>query len=110
MLGPELVSFGSLPSLPGWLLVLLATLAVVQVVLDLYSLLDLWRRPGAEVAINRWIWTAIILLVNPLGAILYLLIGRRPGPPVEQGTQAGAGATRTSEIVDSLYGPPKPQP
>lgn len=92
-------------SLPTGLLVVVVVLGLVQLTLDVVALVDLVRRPLDRVALgNKWVWVAIILLVNLLGAILYLAVGRRPAqaapvpPPARQAPAAGT-------IADALYGP-----
>ena len=95
---------GDLSSLPPALLIGLAVLVVVQVGLIVIALIDLYRRPLAAVNLgNKWVWVAIILLVNLLGPILYLLVGRRSVAPAEEPTPA---PTRTKrDIAEALYGP-----
>jgi hypothetical protein len=107
--GVELVGLGGASPLAGWVIAVVAVLAAVEILLDVYALLDLWRRPADQVTTNKWIWAAIILLVNLLGAILYLVVGRRPAPAADQGMPVPTVPRRNNEIVDSLYGPPKPQ-
>jgi len=66
---------------------------------------DLVRRPVDRVALgNKWVWVAIILLVNLLGAILYLAVGRKPAPVAEV-PEPTRLAPRAGSIADSLYGP-----
>jgi NADH:ubiquinone oxidoreductase subunit 6 (subunit J) len=92
-----------LSTIPGWILVLVGALAIVQITLDLIALIDLYRRPTARVTFaNKWIWVAIILLVNTLGAIFYLAIGRRPAAGADN---AAAPAVSIEEVGDALYGP-----
>ncbi|MHB1491063.1 MAG: PLD nuclease N-terminal domain-containing protein [Cellulomonas sp.] len=78
---------------------------VIQLTLDVVALVDLVRRPVDRVAMgNKWIWVAIILLVNLLGAILYLVAGRKPEPAAEVPLPSAPSASRTASIADSLYG------
>lgn len=106
-----MIELASLAATPPALLAVLAVLAVVQVVLDLVALIDLYRRPTSEVVTgNKWIWVAIIVLVNILGAILYFAIGRRPPPAAEPERAPGQESERVEKIVDSLYGPPADPP
>ncbi|MFH1104289.1 MAG: PLD nuclease N-terminal domain-containing protein [Actinomycetota bacterium] len=54
----------------------LAPILVLAVAFDAYCLVDAAR---SEVQIlPRWAWILVILLVNPLGGIAYLLMGRIP--------------------------------
>ena len=85
-------------------LVVLGLLVIVEVGLDLVALVDLYRRPTDRVLLeNKWLWLAIILLVNLIGAIIYLAVGRKPAPAVDMAAKPSQPA-RTSDIVDSLYG------
>jgi hypothetical protein len=99
----------SLMSLPVGLLVALGVLAVVEITLDVVALVDLYRRPAARVVFgNKWIWVAIIILVNIVGAILYLAIGRKPaaatGPADTASARAATPAPAAESIANSLYG------
>ena len=94
----------NLSTLPTGVIVALAVLLLVQVTLDVIALVDLYRRPVARVMLgNKWIWVVIILLVNLLGAILYLLVGRKPAAVGD--VPAAAPSMRTESIAESLYGP-----
>ena len=97
----------SLAELSAPVLVAVALLGLVQVGLAVFALVDLYRRPVAQVAPgNKWIWVAIIVLVNFLGAILYLAIGRQPAPSADVSSQASRPREEVDKIVDSLYGTP----
>lgn len=104
-----------LGSLPPSLLVVLGVLALVQLALDVVALVDLARRPRKSVLFaNKWVWLAIIVLVNVIGPILYLAVGRTQGSPLQDtwttpGTIAGTGAGPASSIADELYGRPGDQ-
>ena len=92
-------------SLPTGFLVVLIVVGVVQLTLDVVALVDLVRRPVDRVALgNKWVWVAIILLVNLLGAILYLVVGRKPAPAADV-PSPGPASMRPASIADSLYGP-----
>ncbi len=61
--------------------VLIAPLVVLSLALMLFSLRDLYRRPGSGVTGgNRWAWGAVILFGNTVGSILYLSLGRQEPP------------------------------
>ncbi len=97
-----------LSDLPVGVLVVLGVAGLVQLTLDVVALVDLVRRPVDRVALgNKWVWVAIILLVNLLGAILYLVVGRKPAPAAEvplPSASSASSASRTEGIADSLYG------
>ncbi len=95
----------NLTSVPGWVLVVLGLLAVAQITLDVVALLDLYRRPNQQLVFgNKWIWVVIVLLVNTLGAIIYLVAGRKPAAIAENARTASPPA-RIQNIADTLYGP-----
>lgn len=49
----------------------------VEVVLTTVALVDLARRPGSQVRGSKARW-ALACLVQPVGPIAYLTVGRRP--------------------------------
>jgi hypothetical protein len=94
----------ALLSLPPAVLVGLGALAVVQIVLYVVSFVDLYKRPVEQLLIpNKWICAAIILFVTTIGAIFYLVAGRRPAPAAEARPESPVSA-RASDAVDLLYG------
>ncbi|MFC5502653.1 PLD nuclease N-terminal domain-containing protein [Lysinimonas soli] len=97
-----------LSTIPLGVLIGLGVVLLLEITLDVIALVDLYRRPVASVALgNKWIWVAVILLVNLIGAILYFAIGRRPAPAVEQPSAGPSAPERTrsaAEIADALYG------
>lgn len=97
----------NLSTLPVGVLVILGVLLLAQLTLDVIALVDLVRRPRARVAFgNKWVWVAIILLVNVIGAILYLAIGRKPTPLAEGEQSVAAGGASMTSLADALYGEP----
>jgi NADH:ubiquinone oxidoreductase subunit 6 (subunit J) len=96
----------NLPAIPLWAVVALGVLAVVQITLDVIALVDLYRRPVKQVVLgNKWIWVAIVLLVNTVGAIIYLVVGRKPVAMPENAAPSASPSVRTEDIADALYGP-----
>lgn len=94
----------TLADLPTGALVAIGVLGVVQLVLDVVAIVDLVRRPTDRVAGgNKWIWVAVILLVNTIGAIVYLAVGRKAAPAADVPTAPASGAS-TASIADALYG------
>lgn len=95
---------GNLSTAPVSVLVVLGIVVVVELGLDIFALVDLYRRPTAQVVgENKWLWLAVIVLVNLLGAIIYLAVGRNPAPARDAALRSSS--ERTRDIVDSLYGP-----
>lgn len=89
----------------GVALVVVIVLLAVQLALDVIALVDLVRRPVERVTLgNKWVWVAIILLVNLIGAILYLAVGRKPAP-VSEAPAPGPLGPRAGSVADALYGP-----
>ena len=98
-----------LSSLPGWAWIVIAAIAVVQVTLDVIALVDLYRRPADRVLTgNKWVWLAVILLANLLGAILYLVVARKPAVLAESATAPRRPSTSPDAVADALYGPAIP--
>ena len=94
-------------TIPVWVLVLIAVLAVAQITLDVVALVDLFRRPAERVTSGRkWVWVLVILLVNTLGAILYLAIGRTPAIVAEKAPPT-TPVIAIDDVADALYGPRK---
>jgi hypothetical protein len=94
-----------LSTLPTGILVVIAVVAAIEITLDVIALVSLYRRPLSQVALgNKWVWVAIILLVNLVGPVLYFVIGRKTDVPEEQPARSRASATTTDSIADSLYG------
>ena len=94
-----------LSDLPVGLVVAMVVLGIAQLALDVAALVDLYRRPADRVATgNKWVWVAVILLVNLLGAILYFVVGRKPAPVQDAAQPPAPSAARAADIADSLYG------
>jgi hypothetical protein len=95
-----------LSAVPVWGLVALGVLLVAEIALDVIALVDLYRRPVDQVIFaNKWIWLAIILLVNPVGAIIYLVVARKPAVLTDDAAPAKPKSVGSDDIADILYGP-----
>jgi len=95
-----------LSAVPVWGLVALGVLLVVEIALDVIALVDLYRRPLDQVVFaNKWIWLAIILLVNTIGAIIYLVAARKPAVPTDDAAPPAPKSVDSDDIADTLYGP-----
>jgi hypothetical protein len=93
-------------AVPLWALVALGALVVLQVGLDVFALVDLYRRPVEQVlGANKWVWLAVIVLVSTLGAVIYLVLARRPAVPGDPGAPPASRPVRTDDVADALYGP-----
>jgi hypothetical protein len=95
-----------LSAVPVWGLVALGVLLVAEITLDVIALVDLYRRPADQVIFaNKWIWLAIILLVNTFGPIIYLVAGRKPAVLTDNSAPAKPKSVGSDDIADILYGP-----
>ena len=92
--------------LPTAALIAVLALVAVQLSLQVYSLIDLARR-NAVLYERKWIWVLVILLGNLLGAIVYLVLGRKPlqahAEEVEP-PDAGNRKEKVDRTIDMLYG------
>jgi hypothetical protein len=88
---------------------LLAVYALVNIALAIVALVSVIPRQTEAIRFhNRWIWIALILLVNVIGSLLYLAFGRidAPLPEGTGGPLADRPVTdRATAAVDLLYGP-----
>ncbi len=94
----------ALTNLPTPAIVALGLLLVVQIVLEVWAVIDILRRPVEQITGGKkWAWLLIVLLVNLIGAIVYFVAGRKP---VQLADSAGASMSGTSaeRAVDALYG------
>ena len=91
---------------PG-LVLALGLLGLVNIVLLIAALVSLIQRPVAAVRFhNKWLWGALIVLVNWIGPLAYLAVGRIESPLPEPAGLAGTPATeRARRAVELLYGP-----
>lgn len=100
----------SLDSLPAWALPVLGVLIAVQLALDIWALIVLLRTSDDRLVFGKkWPWLLIILLVNTIGAIVFLAAGRTAAP-VSEGAGVGAvpeapAGDRAANAADLLYGP-----
>lgn len=95
----------SLSDFPVWALILLGVLALVSITLQVIALIDLYRRPTEQVVFaNKWIWVAVVLLVNTIGPVIYLAAGRKPAIIDTQTSKPASPSVRSENIADALYG------
>jgi len=59
----------------GQLVALLVPLALVQLGLMAFALYDLLKRKRVKGG-NKWLWGAVIVLVNFIGPVMYFVLGR----------------------------------
>ena len=95
-----------LSSIPTGVLVGLGVVLLIEIVLDVVALVDLYRRPIDSVALgNKWVWVAIIVLVNLVGSILYFFVGRKAAVLADDANRASTTSSAKADIGDALYGP-----
>ena len=91
------------------ILAILLAVAVAQIAMQVYALVDLARR-DVVLGDKKWLWVAAIVLGGLLGTIVYLAVGRPP-PKVDTPRAAGAstaGGEAARRAVDVLYNPRDP--
>ena len=59
------------------LVLLLLPIALIQVALLVYALVDLFRPERRVIGDNKIVWALVILLINIIGPLVYLLAGRK---------------------------------
>ncbi|MDP2299307.1 MAG: PLD nuclease N-terminal domain-containing protein [Coriobacteriia bacterium] len=103
--------FDELSSIPGWLQAVLAVYIVVQLGVEIYVLVRLFRTPDERLVFGKkWPWVIIILFVNLIGAIVFLAVGRTAAPADDPLAGSGAldggpeTADRAARAADVLYG------
>ncbi|MCK0473061.1 PLD nuclease N-terminal domain-containing protein [Halalkalibacter sp. APA_J-10(15)] len=57
------------------LLMLLVPIFVLQGILFIIAMISLIRQEGTNGP--KWMWALLILCMNPIGAILYFILGRK---------------------------------
>jgi hypothetical protein len=66
------------------LLPFLIPIAILQIGLMVWALIDVIKRP--QVRGNKVVWILVIVLINIIGPIVYLLAGRKEGPEDDEET------------------------
>ena len=95
-----------LSDLPVAAWIAIGLLALVELGLFVYALVDWVRRPVEEFNGNRWLWLLLIAFLNIIGPIIYLLAGRKRSV-VEAAAPATPTADRAKSAADALYGSPR---
>ncbi|MDO9556863.1 MAG: PLD nuclease N-terminal domain-containing protein [Coriobacteriia bacterium] len=104
--------FDELAALPTAVKIALGVLYLVQIGLEVYALINLWKTPVERIQLGKkWVWVLLILFVNMVGAIIYLVAGKKPVAAVDPARQVTAEepganrADRAAAAADLLYGP-----
>jgi len=93
--------------IPMGLRIALIALAVIQVSVEVYALVKLFKTPDDRLAFGKkWPWVLIIVFVNLIGAIVFLAAGRKPAAAVDPMAVPGmpAPGERAARAADVLYG------
>ncbi|MFM2412606.1 MAG: hypothetical protein RLZZ587_939 [Actinomycetota bacterium] len=55
----------------------LFTLAIVVIAVDIYALADIFFTPRSRLrSLNKVLWAVIVIVVTPIGAILWFILGK----------------------------------
>ncbi len=108
-------------NLPTAALIALVVIAVADLALLVIALVRLARTPTTRRSLPWPVWLLIIVVVHPIGAILFLALGRTPAPvtdtitpgstsdmraPLAGQTGVSSAAPRTAaQAMDELYRP-----
>jgi hypothetical protein len=65
------------PNISTNVLLILLPLAVIELGLVVFSLIDLFKPERRVIGDNKLIWALVIVLVGTIGPIVYLLAGRK---------------------------------
>ena len=98
---------------------LVVVLAVVELGLLAWALIDLYRRPSAQISGGSKIpWLILCLLLQVIGPVVYLVVGRERPAPAPDALSPGASVppplatahAQTSAVVDALFTGPAHRP
>ena len=94
-----------LSTLPVWLVAVLGVLIVAQLSFEIWVLVRMLNTPAEQITLGgrKWLWAIIILLINWIGAIIFLVAGRKPAEVADVAPVTSAG-TRAEAAADALYG------
>lgn len=92
-------------ALPLWVLVVAGVVMVAQLGFEIFVLVKMFQTPAERLTLGgrKWLWAIIILAINWIGAILFLVAGRKPEQAVEVAASTPA-STRAEAAADALYG------
>lgn len=70
----------NLPDIDAAMLVPLIPVIALTTILLVWSLIDIIRKPVQH--LPKWAWVLMVLIFIPLGAIVYLIVGRSRGQKI----------------------------
>lgn len=95
-----------LRDLPIGALVALGAYVILQIGVEIYALVKMFRTPEDQLVFGkRWPWVLIILFVNLIGAVVFLVAGRKPALVTDPaGAQQAPVTDQARRATDVLYG------
>ena len=96
-------------TLPPGAMVAVIVLAVIEVGLAVFCIVDIVRRP-AVLGDRKWLWVLLVVLFTLPGSIIYLAIGRVPAPAAEVPKDGGDSLPRAAAAATALYESPAMPP
>lgn len=101
-----MTNLSALSDMPTWALVALVTYGVFQIGFEIYALIEMFKTPEDRLVFGkRWPWVLIILFINLIGAVVFLVAGRKPVIAADQpGAQSLPDVNRARRATDVLYG------
>ncbi len=60
------------------LILMLIPLLAIQIGLQIFALVDIYRHKGTQPPLPVWAWILIVVLGELVGVLLYFAIGRKP--------------------------------
>jgi Phospholipase_D-nuclease N-terminal len=103
------VLVGAIHGLSTGVIVALVLLALVELGLMVWSVLDIVQRPAVLWG-QKWIWLVIVILVGIIGPLVYFAVGRVQPPVPETLVDTVPVTDRATHAADLLYGPRPEKP
>lgn len=92
-----------LSQLPAPVLWAIIAVAIAQVSLEVYAIVDIVRRPASQIVGKKVWWVLLVVFVNLIGAVIYLVAGRKPAELLETSVPRPT-KDAAADAVDALYG------
>ena len=99
--------FARLLGISTSLSIIILLLALVQISVQIYALIDVARRDAVRGG-RKWIWALVVALGSLPGALVYLAVGRVTPRLDDRGVTSGAtvaDSDATRRALDTLYKP-----
>jgi len=92
----------TLKDIPLAAVIALVGIAVAQLTVQVFALVDLARRP-AVVGNKKWVWLLVILAGNLVGAVVYLAVGRAPARVETVPARLRPAARPVQDLLGRIY-------